>query len=203
MYQNHEAHIQVHMNFMQDPKMAQMMGQNPNAQAIQSAAMAHINEHLAFAYKQQMEETMGIMIPSDEDENMIPRDLESEISAKASQASDVLLNRNKTAIAAQQAQQAAQDPVIQMQAKELQLKEEEVQRKKQKDIMDAAAKADQQKIEEQRILSQERIAGLQIGAKTAKDRQELQMRQLQTGVQVGQSIAQSQQPTPPKTGKTK
>ena len=204
MYQNHEAHIKVHMNAMQDPKLAQMMGQNPNAQAMQAAAMAHINEHLAFAYKQQMEETMGLMIPADEDENAIPRDLESEISLKASQASDMLLNRNKTEIAAQQAQQAAQDPVIQMQAKELQLKEEEVQRKKQKDMMDAAAKVDQQKIEQDRIASQERIAGLQVGAKAAKDKQDMQIRQLQAGVQIGQSLAQAQNPqTPPKTGKDK
>ena len=204
MYQNHEAHIKVHMNFMQDPKLAQMIGQNPNAQAMQAASMAHINEHLAFAYKQQMEETMGLMIPADENENAIPRDLESEISLKASQASDMLLNRNKTEIAAQQAQQAAQDPIIQMQAKELQLKEEEVQRKKQKDMMDAAAKVDQQQIEQERIASQERIAGLQVGAKTAKDKQEMQMRHLQAGVQIGQSLAQAQNPqTPPNTGKDK
>lgn len=204
MHQNHKAHIQVHMNAMQDPKIAQMIGQNPNAQAISAAAMAHMNEHLAFEYKQQMEQSMGMMIPDNENEQAIPKEMESQIAAMAAQASDVLLNRNKTEIAAQQAQQAAQDPVIQMQAQELKLKEQEVERKKQKDLMDAASKADQQQIDQERIVSHERIAGLQIGAKVAKDKQEIQMKQLETGVRVGQSISKSpSQQTPPKTGNPK
>tara|TARA_R110000868_G_scaffold18467_6_gene81165 strand:- start:2690 stop:5125 length:2436 start_codon:yes stop_codon:yes gene_type:complete len=199
MYQDHQAHIQVHMNAMKDPKIAALMGQNPNAQAIGAAAMAHVQEHLAFAYRRQMEQIIGMPLPNPEDdEQNIPRDMEIQISMMAAQASDVLLNRNQTEIAAQQAQQAAQDPVIQMQAKELQLKEAEELRKKQKDVMDAAAKADQLRIEQERIASQERIAGAQIGAKAAKDKQDFELKSMKDGFEIGKAISElqkSQQPS--------
>ena len=192
LYQDHEAHIQVHMNAMKDPKIAAMIGQNPQAQAISAAAMAHINEHLAFAYRKQMQDLMGIPLPTGEEEEGIPRDMEIQVAAMAAQASNALLQRNQTEIAAQQAQQAAQDPVIQMQAKELQLKEDEVKRKKEKDLMDAAAKADQLAIEEERIASQERIAGLQVGAKVARDKQQAEQDELKLGIDMGQRAAQAQ-----------
>jgi hypothetical protein len=181
LYQDHQAHIQVHMNAMQDPKLAQLIGQNPQAQAIGAAAMAHIQQHLAFEYRKQMEDMMGVPLPTGEEENeeAIPRDIELQISRMAAQASDQLLNRNKTEVAAQQAQQAAQDPVIQMQAKELQLKEQEEQRKMQKDQADAAAKAAQQQIEKERIASQERIAQANLMSKQQKDKQELELKAMQ------------------------
>ena len=199
-YQDHQAHIQVHMNAIQDPKIGQLIGQNPNAQAIQAAALAHINEHLGFEYKKQMEQLMGVPLPEDEDEDGIPKEFEVQISRMAAQASDMLLNRNKTEIAAQQAQQAAQDPVIQMQIKEQQLQEQEVLRKKQKDVLDAAANADRLKVEKERIASQERIAGMQIGAKTAIDREELQFKQQVEGLKIGKELAQGQK-QPVKKGK--
>jgi hypothetical protein len=180
------------MNAMKDPKIAAMIGQNPQAQAIGAAAMAHINEHLAFAYRKQMQDLMGIPLPTGEEEEGIPRDMEIQVAAMAAQASNALLQRNQTEIAAQQAQQAAQDPVIQMQAKELQLKEDDVKRKKEKDLMDAAAKADQLAIEEERIASQERIAGLQVGAKVAKDKQQAEQDELKLGIEMGQRAAQAQ-----------
>ena len=181
LYQDHQAHIQVHMNAMQDPKLAQLVGQNPQAQAIAAAGMAHIQQHLAFEYRKQMEEMMGVPLPTGEEENDegMPRDMEVQISRMAAQASDALLNRNKTEVAAQQAQQAAQDPVIQMQAKELQLKEQEEQRKMQKDQADAAAKAAQQQIEKERIASQERIAQANLMSKQQKDKQELELKAMQ------------------------
>jgi hypothetical protein len=120
--------------------------------------------------------------------------MEIQISAMAARASDALLQRNKTEVAAQQAQQAAQDPVIQMQAKELELKKAEEERKTKKDLMDAAAKADQIAIEEERIRSTERIAGLQVGAKIAKEEKEMELKQMQEGVKIGQTIAQSEKP---------
>ena len=181
LYQDHQAHIQVHMNAMQDPKLAQLVGQNPQAQAIAAAGMAHIQQHLAFEYRKQMEEMMGVPLPTGEEDNDegMPRDMEVQISRMAAQASDALLNRNKTEVAAQQAQQAAQDPVIQMQAKELQLKEQEEQRKMQKDQADAAAKAAQQQIEKERIASQERIAQANLMSKQQKDKQELELKAMQ------------------------
>jgi hypothetical protein len=173
-YQDHQAHITVHMNAMKDPKIAALIGQNPNAQAIGAAAMAHINEHLAFEYKKQMEQLMGVPLPNDEEENGIPKDIEVQISQMASRAADALLQRNQTEIAAQQAQQAAQDPVIQMQAQELALKKAEEERKSQKDQLDAQDKAARLEVEKERISSQERIAGAQLLAKTENDQAKLQ-----------------------------
>jgi hypothetical protein len=189
-YQDHQAHIQVHMNAMQDPKIAALIGQNPNAQAIQAAAMAHINEHIAFEYKKQMEQLIGLPLPQDEEEEGIPRQLEVQISQMASQASDVLLNRSKTEIAAQQAQQAAQDPVIQMQIKEQQIKEQEVMRKQQKDMLDAQKEAERLQIERERIASQERIAGAQISAKSAIDREEMQLKESIESAKLGKDLVQ-------------
>ena len=193
-YQDHQAHIQVHMNAMKDPKIAAIVGQNPNAQAIQAAMLAHINEHLGFEYKKQMEVLIGMPLPQEEDEEGIPKEMEVQISQMASQASDMLLQRNQNEIAAQQAQQAAQDPVIQMQIKEQQLEEQELLRKKQKDVLDAASKADQIKVEKERIASQERIAGMQIGAKTAVDREELQFKKQVEGFKIGKEIADQSKP---------
>ena len=181
LYQDHQAHIQVHMNAMQDPKLAQLIGQNPQAQAIAAAGMAHIQQHLAFEYRKQMEEMMGVPLPTGEeqDDEAIPRDMEVQISKMAAQASDALLQRNKTEVAAQQAQQAAQDPVIQMQAKELELKQQEEQRKAQKDQADAAEAAARLEVERERIASQERIAQASLMSKQQKDQQELELKAMQ------------------------
>ena len=179
LYQDHQAHITVHMNAMKDPKIAALIGQNPQAQAIQAAALAHIQQHLAFEYRKQMEQMMGIPLPTGEEDEGIPKELELQISQMASQASDQLLQRNQTEIAAQQAQQAQQDPVIQMQMQELQLKQSEEQRKATKDqadVQEAAARLD---LERERIASQERIAAAQIQAKTGKDQAEIEIKALQ------------------------
>ena len=193
LYQEHQAHIQVHMNAMKDPKIAALIGQNPQAQAISAAAIAHIQEHLAFEYRKQMEQIIGMPLPEGDEDEGIPKEMELQISLLASQASDALLQRNQTEIAAQQAQQASQDPVIQMQAQEMKLKEAEENRKRQKDVMDAAAKADQLNLEKERIASQERIAGLQVGAKTAKDKNDLELEKMKEGFKIGQSLNEANQ----------
>jgi len=194
-YQDHEAHIQVHMNAMQDPKMAQIVGQNPNAQAIQAAMLAHINEHLGFGYKKQMEQLIGMSLPQEEDEEGIPKEMEVQISQMASQASDMLLQRNKNEIAAQQAQQAAQDPVVQMQIKEQQLQEQELQRKAAKDQADSAVKGEQIQIERERIASQERIAAEQINAKMAKDGEEIMLKKQSENFKMAQEVMNANKPS--------
>jgi len=193
-YQDHEAHIKVHMNAMQDPKLAQIVGQNPNAQAIQAAMLAHINEHLGFGYKKQMEQLIGMSLPQDEDQEGIPKEMEVQISQMASQASDMLLQRNQNEIAAQQAQQAAQDPVVQMQIKEQQLEEQELQRKAAKDQADATVKAEQLQVERERIASQERIAAEQLAAKLAKDQEELSIKKQSENFKVAQGIFNASRP---------
>ena len=191
LYQDHQAHIQVHMAAMQDPKILQLMQTNPMAQQIQAAAMAHINEHIAYEYRKQMEQRMGIPLPPEKliEDQGIPPEIESQISQMAAQAAQQLLQQNQQQAAQQQAQQQAQDPLIQLQQQELQLKQQELQRKVTKDKVDAAAKADQLEIEKQRIATQERIAGAQVGAKVAADKAKLTADQQLQGVKLGSSIA--------------
>jgi hypothetical protein len=194
MYQDHQAHITIHMNAMKDPKIAALMGQNPQAQAIAAAAMAHMQQHLAFEYRKQMQEMMGVPLPTGEEDEAIPQEMEVQISQMAVQASNALLQRNQTEIAAQQAQQAAQDPVIQMQAKELELKQAEEQRKTLKDQADAAEAAARLEVEKERIASQERIAGAQLLAKTEKDAMEVEIKRMQ-------ELSKMQQLTNSQTGR--
>jgi hypothetical protein len=123
--QDHEAHIAVHMAAMQDPKMAALIGQNPMAQQIQAAAMAHINEHMAFEYRKQIELQLGVSLPTEEEnENMQP-EVAAKVAQMAAQAAQRLLQQNQAQAAQQQAQAAAQDPVIQMQQQEMALKQKE------------------------------------------------------------------------------
>ena len=198
LYQDHQAHIAVHQAAMQDPKIMKLVGQNPNAQAMQSAMQSHINEHIAYEYRKQMEEQMGMELPfhpdeDDADERAIPADMEVHISQMAAKASQILLQRDKTEMAAQQAQQAAQDPIVQMQMQELQIKKQEADIKAKKLAADAAGKADQLELEKQRIASQERIAGMQIGAKAQNDKMQLTTKTRMDGVKVMADVSKSRE----------
>jgi hypothetical protein len=192
-YQDHQAHIQVHMSAMQDPKIQQLMQMNPMAQQIQAAAMAHINEHIGYEYKKQLEMRMGMEIPrtNEEEDEGIPEDMELRISQMAAQAAQQMLQQNQQEAAAQAAQQQAQDPLIQMQQQELQIKQGELEIKKQKLQVDAAAKADQQDIERERIAAQKEIAGMQVGAKVAKDKAQLASKDQLEGFKIGAEIARN------------
>jgi len=190
IYQDHEAHIKVHMNLLQDPLMQQMIGQNPNAVRIQAAAQAHIAEHLAFAYRARMEQAMGVALPPPD--MKMPEEFEVELARVAAQASDMVLGQSKTQIAAQQAQMAANDPVTQIQQRELAIKEAEVQRKVKKDEVDAIAKADQIRIEEERIKAQAEIDGARIGLEAAKAKQKIEGDMEAQGIKLGVDIARAQ-----------
>jgi hypothetical protein len=190
IYQDHEAHIKVHMSAMQDPKIQQILQMNPAAPQLQAAMLAHINEHLGYAYRQQIEEMIGAPIPySEEDDVKLPPEVELQLSRLAADASMKLLQRNKTEIAAQQAQQAAQDPVIQMQQQELQMQAKELELKEKKLMADTAEKADRLQIERDRITSQERIAGLNASIKVQTDDKNRTAEQEMEGVRMGMQIA--------------
>ena len=189
VYQDHEAHIKVHMSAMQDPKIAQMVGQNPMAQQIQAAAMAHINEHIAFAYRKQMEEQLGVPLPDMTDD--IPKDEELQISRLAAQAAEQLLQKNQAEQAQQQAQEMAQDPVIQMQQQELQLKAQEVQIKAQKTQAEIEAEKARLQIEIMRIQADERKVGAQLGMKAAADKGRLEAEMQKEGVRMGIDAAKA------------
>jgi len=154
MYQDHQAHIMVHMSAMQDPKIMSLLQNNPMAQQLQAAMMAHINEHLGFEYRKQIELQLGMSLPPQKDEsgediNMDP-EVEARLAPLLAQASQRLLASNQQQAAQQQAQQQAQDPMVQLQQQELQIKMAEQQRKVAKDATDAQLKQEQLTIEAQR-----------------------------------------------------
>jgi hypothetical protein len=197
IYQDHEAHIAVHMAAMQDPKLAQIIGQSPMAQQIGAAMAAHIQEHLAFEYRRQIEQMAGVPYPKPDAE--IDEETEVQISRLAAAAAQKLLQKDQAEMQAQQAQQMAQDPIVQMQQAELQLKAKEVELKEKKLQVDAATKADQLSIERERIAAQERTAGMQTGAKIAADKANLSAKQQEAGMRMGIDIAREMsQQTPPK-----
>ena len=181
-YQDHQAHITVHMAALQDPKIAQLIGQNPQAQALHGAFMAHINEHLGFAYRIGIEQQLGVNLPpqtdeSGEDVNMDPQ-LEAKLAPLLAQAATQLLEKNKTEMAQRQAQQQAQDPIVQMQQQELQIKAQEQQRKAQKDQVDAQLKTQQMQVERERFSTQAQTemarTAAQIQANKANEEMRLQ-----------------------------
>jgi hypothetical protein len=168
IYQDHAAHITVHMTMLQDPVTMQILQQNPKAQSISAAFMAHIMEHFAFQYRKNIEDKLGVPYPDPNEE--MSEDMEVEISRLAAAGAQKLLQANQAMMAQQQAQQAAQDPIVQMQQQELQLKAAEVQRKAAKDQMDAQLRMQQQQIEQQRIATQAEVEGAKLGAQIAKDK---------------------------------
>jgi hypothetical protein len=198
IYQDHEAHIAVHTSALQDPKIMQLMGQNPNAQSMQAAMQAHIAEHLAFEYRKQVEMQAGVPLPPPNAE--MDEDTEVAISRLAAAAAQQLLQKNQAEAQQQQAQQMAQDPIIQMQQQELEIKKGELELKRQKLQIDAAEKQDRLELEQMRIESQEEIAGLQVGAKLATSKADLEAKQEEAGLRMGIDIAreatQSEQPVP-------
>ena len=198
LYQDHEAHLAVHMAAIQDPKIQQMVGQSPNAQAIMGAMTSHMQEHLAFEYRRQVEEQAGVPLPPPNAE--MDEKTELEVSRLAAAAAQQLLRKNQGEAAQQQAQQAAQDPVMQLQQAELQLKTEELKQKAQKLQIDAAEKADRLDIERERIAAQKEIAGLNAGVKVATDKARLasdeQLEGLRVGVQVARESMTTAQPAP-------
>jgi hypothetical protein len=193
MYQDHEAHIRVHMTAMQDPKIAQLIGQNPQAQVIQAAAMAHINEHIAFAYRQQIEKQLGASLPAPDD--TLPETVEVELSKLTAQAAEQLLQLNQKEAAQQQAQQQAQDPLIQMQQQELAIKEKEVMIKEQKTMADIELDKARLMLDKEKIDSQERIEGAKLGAKSAFDKDKLEADQNARGVEIGLKLSEQEQDT--------
>ena len=207
LYQDHQAHIAVHMGAMQDPKIQQIVGQNPNAQMLQAAMMAHINEHVGYEYRKQMEAAMGLTLPNyeEDDDVMIPKEIEVEVSQRAAQATQQLVQQHMAEAQQQQAQEQMQDPIIQMQMQELQIKQAEVQRKIAKDQLDAAAKEKQMAIEMERINAQKEIAGANMAVKTQTDRMKLDRTQETEGFRAAMNLQQrkQQQSKPPQKGKAK
>jgi len=189
--QNHEAHIAVHMAAMQDPKIMKIVGQGPMAQQIQAAMLAHVNEHVAFEYRRQIETELGLPMPTEEENENMDEATASQVAQFAAKASVRLLQRDQAEAATEQAQQQQQDPVVQMQQQELQIKKQELQLREKKMLADAAEAADRLELERERISSQERIAGAQIGARVQGDREKLRAKEQVDGARIGVDVAKN------------
>ena len=195
IYQDQDAHIAAHTNFLQDPTTAAVIGQNPMAQQMTAALQAHIAEHFGFKYRQMIEQQLGAPLPymKDEDEDSLPEDYEIQISRLVAQASTQLLQQNQAAAAQQQAQQQAEDPIVQMQMQELQIKAQEQQRKSQKDQVDAQLRVEQLAIERQRVEGQLEIEGTRLGATISKDKDALDRKSEFDGTKLGVDMAHKKQ----------
>jgi hypothetical protein len=196
-YQNQDAHILSHTNFLQDPLTAQIIGQNPMAQQITAGLQAHIAEHYGFKYRQLIEQQLGAPLPaynpnSDENEE-IPEEYEVQISRLVADASSQLLLINQQKAAQEVAQQQAQDPIIQMQQQELQIKAQEVQRKAQKDQVDAQLKQEELAINRQRVEGTLQLEGSKLGATIAKDKDNAARKEEYDGTKLGIEIAKSKE----------
>jgi len=196
IYQDQDAHIMSHMNFLQDPTTAATIGQNPMANQITASLQAHIAEHFGFKYRQQIEQQLGAPLPYLKDEeDTIPEDYEVQISRLVAQASTQLLQQNQAQAAQQQAAQQMQDPIIQMQMQELELKSKEIDRKIQKDQVDAALRQEQLDIDRERVEIQGELEGTKLGAKIAKEKDEMDRKEQIEGTKMGIEMAHKKDQT--------
>ena len=205
LYQDHDAHITTHMSFIQDPILAQLIGQNPRAPQISAAMMAHIAEHAAFKYRAQIEQQMGISLPPEGED--LPPQIELALSTMIAQASQQVLQQSQGQQAQAQAQQQAQDPLVQMQQQELQIKQGELQLKaqevqqkfqleqerlkleQQRLTADAANKADQTNLKREEIQANMQLEGTKIGAKIKADQDRQTFDQEHAGLKLGAQIS--------------
>jgi hypothetical protein len=217
MYQDHEAHIAVHMALGQDPKIAQQIGQNPMAQQITASLQAHIMEHVAFQYRREIEKQLGAALPplpqDDREEYDLPPEFEAQLSQLAAAAAARVLQKDQAEAQMQQAAQQAQDPLVQMQMMDLQIKQlqaqtkaqqmqieaqmqqAEIQRKQQKDVMDAAAKADELELRKAEISGRQQLEAARLGVDIQKDKAALSAKQQMEGVRLGLEIGKAQDAT--------
>lgn len=195
-HQDHKAHLAVHSMLTQDPTIAQMIGQNPQAQKIIAEQQAHMSEHMGYMMRQQIEQQLGMPLPP-EDEKLPPQ-IEVALSGMMAQAAQQVVQQNQAMAAQQQAQQQQQDPVIQMQQAELQIKQQEVQIKAkqleleaQKFAANAASTVDKQKLEEQKVSGQLQLEAMRVGAQIKESQAKQQFNEEQTGVKLGSDIAKN------------
>ena len=180
LFQDHESHIKVHMAMIQDPTIAQLIGQSPKAPMTQAALMAHVADHVGYSYRQKIEQQLGMPLPP-EDEKLPPQ-IEIALSGMMAQAAQQVLQQSQTQAAQQQAQQAQQDPVVQMQQQELQIKGREV-----------AVKEAHLKLEEMKITGDQQLAGMKIGAQIKDSQAKLAAQDQREGLKIGADVAKTKQ----------
>jgi len=187
IYQDHKAHLTAHQSFMQDPMVAATIGQNPLAQQIMASLQAHIAEHMAFMYRQQIEEQLGAPLPSPDEE--LPEEIELQLSRLVADAGKQLTTQHQQEGAAQQAQQIQQDPMFQLEQAKLQLQGQEQKRKQDKDKVDAMIAAKKIENEQQRTQIEAAKEGMRLKSQEKQTQDRLQMDALK-------ALAKSSKPTP-------
>jgi hypothetical protein len=189
-YQDHQAHMQVHMALIQDPTIAQMLGQNPKAPMIQGALMAHIAEHIGFEYRRKVEEQLGAALPQQDEK--LPPQAEFALASLLAQASQQVVQQGQTQAAQQQAQQQAQDPIIQMQQQELQLKQQELQLKSEE--VKGKLQLEQQRIQLDKEKSDAHLEleGFKASSSLQKNKEEFDGKMELEGFKAGQAALRNQ-----------
>ena len=193
LYQDHEAHIKVHMNAMQDPVVQKLMANNPNAEKFAAALQSHIAEHLALGYRIKIEEQLGTALPPQDEQ--LPPEVESQLSRLLANASDQLLQQNMSEAQQQQAQQQAQDPLVQMQQQELQLKQGELERKAAKDQADNQLSQAELQLEVAKLEADERQALQKLIADGVSKEGALNVQQLIEGAKLAVAANKNSGPT--------
>ena len=197
LYQDHRAHIAVHMAMAQDPHIQQLIGQNPQLmQQLMAAGSAHIADHLGMEMRKQMEQAMGQTLPAykeDQDEEMMSPEMEIKVSQMAAQAAQQLLQQHQQEAQQSKNQQQSQDPLIQLQQQELQIKQQDLQRKTQKDQMDQQAKMAQIAIEKARMDANQQTEGAKLAMKMASEQEQRTHQQHSDGFRSGVDLHKHEQ----------
>jgi hypothetical protein len=191
IYQDHEAHLIVHMSFRDDPKMKQVMGQNPKAQLMLAAMEAHIAEHVAFEYRRQIEEQIGATLPPPNTE--MDETSEMGIARLSAKAAKKLLQKDVKEAQMEQNQAAQKDPILQMQQQELKIKQQEAQVSAQKAMADIEIDKAKIAVDKLKIETDERIAGAKIGANASLDNRKINAKELMDGTKMGMQAVQQEQ----------
>jgi hypothetical protein len=196
IYQDHNAHITVHMAAAQDPHIQQLLAQSPQmAQSIGAALAAHVAEHLGMEMRKQIEQAMGQTLPpyqEDADEVEMSPEMEVQVSQMAAQAAQQIVQQHQQQAQQKKNEQAAQDPLIQLQQQELQIKAAEQQRKAAKDQADVMLKQAQLQIERERINAQQETEGVKIAMKAQADKQQRDHTHEQAGFTTGMELQKHQ-----------
>jgi hypothetical protein len=186
-YQDHEAHMRVHMVLKNDPQMAQEVQNSPAGGAVMGALDSHVREHLAFIFRKQVEDELGVPLPPMG--QPLPEDVEKRLSTLVADAADQAMGKKQQQ--AQAAQQAAQqeDPILQMRQQELAIRQSEVEAKQQAEVakqqlaqekLQVDSQFDQQKLQVESQLEQQK---LEAGAQKSSMDQQMDAAELHLEVQ--------------------
>jgi hypothetical protein len=172
--QDHEAHIQVHMAAIQDPKIQQLVSQSPMASVIGAAMASHVQEHLGFMYRREIEKQLGLELPPPGTE--LPEDIEAKLSRLIAEAAERLFNKNVSEAQQQKAQEQMQDPMFQLQKQELELRAADIKRKADTDkariMFNAEKERSSQELEREEMEQKAELEGVKLGVEIAKSQNE-------------------------------